>query len=161
MRRRFSLILGIAALVAFSGGLLASTSHAQTKGGKGKITVKAIQIYKDKGGKYRFRIKNDKGRVLANASKGYKTATEINEIVSSIRELAKTAKVSETAIKTKTALFEVYKDKGGKYRFRFNGEKGQKLAKSATGYKTKMELMNIIAALQQSVATAKIESKVN
>ena len=56
-----------------------------------------------------------------------------------------------------TAVFELYKDRGGKFRFRFKDEEGNEVAMSAKGYDTKAEVQKVIAAIQKGAAKAKIE----
>jgi uncharacterized protein YegP (UPF0339 family) len=55
--------------------------------------------------------------------------------------------------------FEVYKDKGGKYRFRLKATNGQVILASQ-GYKTKVSAMNGIASVQRNaVSDARFERK--
>jgi uncharacterized protein YegP (UPF0339 family) len=58
---------------------------------------------------------------------------------------------------TGTAVFEMYKDKGGKFRFRLKDAEGVEVAMSAKGYETKAEIQKIIVAIQKEAAKAKIE----
>jgi uncharacterized protein YegP (UPF0339 family) len=51
--------------------------------------------------------------------------------------------------------FEVYKDKGEKYRFRFV-EGDDNLAMASRGYETKEEVMKVIETIKKEAAKAKV-----
>lgn len=51
--------------------------------------------------------------------------------------------------------FEVYKDAGGKHRFRLKASNGQVIA-SSQGYESKESCMNGIASVQKNAPDAKI-----
>ena len=57
------------------------------------------------------------------------------------------------------ATFEIYKDKGGKFRFRFMGGDGVELAMSHRGYETKAEIQKAIDAIKRDAAKAKVEEE--
>jgi len=57
---------------------------------------------------------------------------------------------------TKAAVFEVYKDKGGKFRFRFYDNDGEEVAMSVRGYEQKADCVKAIEALKKEAAKAKI-----
>jgi uncharacterized protein len=61
--------------------------------------------------------------------------------------------------KGKGAIFELYKDKAGEFRFRFNDEEGTLLANSGKGYKTKAECQKVIDTIKKEAAKAKVDDQ--
>lgn len=164
MHFRNSVVLRIVFLAVLV-GLLSMVPNSVIGQGKkkGKETEQAtsatFEIYKDKGGKYRFRLKEKEGKLLANSGKGYKENDDVKKVVSTIQKTAAKSKVTEDdKTKVKAAHFQIYKDKGGKYRFRFKDEEDVLLAASVTGYKTKGDVQKIIDTIQQVAGKAKIEA---
>lgn len=56
------------------------------------------------------------------------------------------------------AVFEVYADKSGEFRFRFH-EGDDKLAMSVKGYKTKEEVLKLIDTIKKEAAKAKVDDQ--
>jgi len=52
--------------------------------------------------------------------------------------------------------FELYQDKGGKFRFRLKAGNGEIIA-SSEGYNSKASAKNGIASVQKNAATAQVE----
>src|SRR4051812_5448093 len=75
-----------------------------------------IDVYKDSGGKSRWRLKSSNGQTIASAGQGYATAGN--------------AKRAAEAFKTNVAqnTFEVYADSSGKHRWRATARNGQTVA---------------------------------
>ncbi len=59
----------------------------------------------------------------------------------------------------KAAVFELYKDKSGDYRFRLRDDEGTLLAISAKGYQEKADCQKVIQAIQREAARAKIDDQ--
>jgi uncharacterized protein YegP (UPF0339 family) len=57
---------------------------------------------------------------------------------------------------TKAAYFEVYKDKGGKFRFRFFDAEGDEVAMAVHSYETKAECQKIVEGIKKEAAKAKV-----
>jgi uncharacterized protein YegP (UPF0339 family) len=56
-----------------------------------------------------------------------------------------------------TAVFEVYKDRGGEFRFRLKDAEGNLLAISGKGYDKKADCQAVIEAIKKEAAKAKVE----
>jgi uncharacterized protein YegP (UPF0339 family) len=56
----------------------------------------------------------------------------------------------------KAAHFEVYKDRGGKFRFRFYDSEGEEVAMAVRGYDAKADCQKAIDALKKDAAKAKV-----
>jgi uncharacterized protein YegP (UPF0339 family) len=57
---------------------------------------------------------------------------------------------------TKAAYFEVYKDKGGKFRFRFFDNAGEEVAMAVHSYETKAECQKVVDEIKKEAAKAKV-----
>jgi uncharacterized protein YegP (UPF0339 family) len=62
-----------------------------------------------------------------------------------------------TAPATTTMVFEVYKDKGGDFRFRLKNGEGHIMAISGKGYDKKEDCLAVIDAIKKDAAKAKVE----
>jgi uncharacterized protein len=58
-----------------------------------------------------------------------------------------------------TAVFEVYKDKGGEFRFRLKDGDGNLLAIAGKGYEKKADCQAAIDAIKKEAAKAKVEDE--
>ena len=58
-----------------------------------------------------------------------------------------------------TAVFEVYKDRGGEFRFRLKDADGNLLAISGKGYDKKADCQAAIDAIKKDAAKAKVEDQ--
>jgi uncharacterized protein YegP (UPF0339 family) len=56
-----------------------------------------------------------------------------------------------------TAVFELYTDSAGEFRFRLKDEEGALLATSGKGYKAKADCQKVIDAIKRDAAKAKVE----
>jgi len=100
MRRPVQRIAMLAALV---GALCLSypAAHAQKDKTKGKqptptpSAAAAFELYKDKAGEFRFRLKDAEGDLLAISGKGYKTKPDIQKVIDTIKSDAARAKVDD------------------------------------------------------------------
>src|SRR5437868_521114 len=86
-----------------------SAAHA----GEGKLK---FEIYQDAAKEYRWRLKNDDGKLLATAGQGFAAKASCKKSVEGmIKNLDKRA-------------FEIYQDKGRDYRWRLKATNGQVVA---------------------------------
>jgi uncharacterized protein YegP (UPF0339 family) len=93
----------IAALVALVGalGLFYPSAHAQKDKTKGKVTpapaagTAVFEMYNDKSGEVRFRLKDSDGDLLATSGKGYKTKPDCQKVIDTIKKEAARAKVDD------------------------------------------------------------------
>jgi uncharacterized protein len=57
------------------------------------------------------------------------------------------------------AVFELYKDRAGEFRFRLKDAEGELLAASGSGYKTKADCQAVIDAIKKEAAKAKVDDQ--
>lgn len=58
-----------------------------------------------------------------------------------------------------TAVFELYKDSAGEFRFRLKDDEGTLLASSGKGYKTKADCQKVIDTIKKDAAKAKVDDQ--
>lgn len=96
-----SLVLagGMFALVVAGGSAVAPAQDKKDvkKDAKAEKDIKAgtVEVYKDKGGDFRFRVKDADGKVIAIPPKGYNSKEECVKALDAIRHTLNTAKVAE------------------------------------------------------------------
>src|SRR5262245_4170031 len=64
---------------------------------------------------------------------------------------------AKAAAPTTSAVFEVYKDRAGEFRFRLKDGDGQLLAVSSKGYDKREDLQTVIDAIKKDASKAKVE----
>jgi len=93
-----------AILAALVGALCLSypAAHAQKDKTKGKqptpvpsAAAAAFELYKDKAGEFRFRLKDAEGDLLAISGKGYKAKPDVQKVIDTIKTHAARAKVDD------------------------------------------------------------------
>ncbi len=131
MRRCHRLLAGV--LTALF--LLAGAALAQDR----KMTY---EVYEDKKGEYRWRLKAANGNVLATPGDGYKRKADCLHGIDVIQKEAGKAK---TKLK-----FETYQDEKMLYRWRLKAANGNILAVSSQGYKGKEDCERGIELIKES-----------
>jgi uncharacterized protein YegP (UPF0339 family) len=71
----------------------------------------------------------------------------------------KKAKDAKATAAKAVATFELYKDNGGKFRFRLKDDDGTELAMSPRGYETKAECQKVIDSIKSSAARATVDDQ--
>ncbi len=106
----------------------------------------------------KFDLKAGNGEVIAT-SQVYKSMANCRSGVASVMRNAPAANIEDQTVedfeKAEHPKFEIYKDKGGEFRFRLKATNGQIIAVSE-GYKAMKSCRNGIASVQKNAATDKI-----
>jgi hypothetical protein len=106
----------------------------------------------------KFDLKAGNGEIIAT-SQVYKSMANCRSGVASVMRNAPAANIEDQTLedfeKAKHPKFEIYKDKGGEFRFRLKATNGQIIAVSE-GYKTMKSCRNGIASVQKNAVTDKI-----
>jgi uncharacterized protein YegP (UPF0339 family) len=81
--------------IGFAGLRFADAQDKKDKD-KDKATAGAIfEVYKDRGGEFRFRLKDGDGTLLAISGKGYDKKADVVAVIDAIKKEAAKAKVME------------------------------------------------------------------
>ncbi len=106
-----------------------------------------------------FRLKATNGEIIA-VSETYKSMKSCKKGIASVQRNAPIAAVEDQTVenfeKCKHPKFEVYEDKGGKYRFRLKATNGQIIAVSQA-YKSRKSCLNGAESVKKNAPDAKIE----
>jgi uncharacterized protein YegP (UPF0339 family)/Flp pilus assembly protein TadD len=104
---------------------------------------KKFEIYEDKQGEFRFRLKAVNGETLATGE-GYPSTGACKKVIAAIKKNAPTAE------------FGIYKNKKGEFRFRLKAVHGETLA-TGESYPDKEVCRKVIAAIKKNAPTVEIE----
>ena len=117
------------------------------------------ELYEDKAGEFRFRLKAANGQIIAT-SEGYKSKAGCQNGIESVKKNAPVANVEDQTVEgyavAQHPKFEMYTDKGGEFRFRLKATNGQIIAVSE-GYTTKAACVNGIESVKKNAADADVE----
>jgi uncharacterized protein YegP (UPF0339 family) len=91
------LALALAMLLAISAADVATAQKDKDKEKAGGPAV--FEVYKDRGGEFRFRLKDADGTLLAIAGKGYDKKAECQAVIDAIKKEAAKAKVEDETTK--------------------------------------------------------------
>ncbi|WP_324665975.1 YegP family protein [Haloarcula sediminis] len=93
----------------------------------------AFEVYEDKGGEFRWRLRHDNGNILADSGEGYASKSNVRRALKSVRAYVPGA----AYLQVDPVAFEVYADKAGRYRWRLLHRNGEILGDSGEGYDTR------------------------
>ena len=105
-----------------------------------------FEIYKDRGGEHRWRLKSSNGQIIASSGQGYKDKRDCKNAIERIK--------TDAATKLK---FETYEDNRGQHRWRLLASNGQNIASSGQGYKDKRDCEHAIDVIKKGAEKAKVE----
>ena len=90
--RGLVMVLVLASPIVFASPHLA---EAQDKKDKAPATAAVFEMYKDRGGEFRFRLKDADGNLLAISGKGYDKKADCQAAIDAIKKDAAKAKVQD------------------------------------------------------------------
>ncbi len=109
-----------------------------------------------KNGEFTFNLKASNGEVILTASETYTTQTACENGINSVKKNAAALIEDQTRDeKISHPKYELYKDKGGEFRFRLKAANGQNVGRSE-GYKAKASAKKGIASIAKNAPEAPI-----
>lgn len=124
------------ALGLFAVGGLAAAQESRLK----------FEVYKDKAGEFRWRLKAGNGEILATGGQGYKQKADAKHGVESVQKASTNPK----------ANFELYEDAKKLHRWRLKASNGQVVASSSQGYKEKATAEKAISNIKANAGKAEV-----
>jgi uncharacterized protein YegP (UPF0339 family) len=113
-----------------------------------EVTSQAtFETYEDAGGKHRWRLRHDNGEILADSGQGYGAEDSRDEAVDRVRGYIRTADY----LRIEPAAFELYRDRGGKFRWRLLHSNGNILADSGQGYASRQKARQGVDSVASNV----------
>jgi amphi-Trp domain-containing protein len=125
-----------------------------------------FEVYEDKGGQWRWRLKHRNGNVIADSSEGYASKQKAKQGLESVRTNAPGAYIEDHSTDDPTpdatdggssATFEIYQDRGGKWRWRLRHDNGNIISDCGQGYASKQKAKQGLASVRQNVPGAPVE----
>ncbi|GAB7093281.1 hypothetical protein JCM30237_04330 [Halolamina litorea] len=111
-----------------------------------------FETYEDDAGEYRWRLKSGNGRIVADSGEGYSRASARDDAVERVRNYAPDAH----ALDIGPAAFEVFEDKGGKFRWRLRHRNGQIIADCGEGYAEKSKAEDAVDRFKLNAPDAEV-----
>ncbi|HUR52757.1 MAG TPA: DUF1508 domain-containing protein [Gemmataceae bacterium] len=105
-----------------------------------------FEVYKDKGGEYRWRLKATNGAVMATPGQGYKALADAKSNIETVKRSAIDDKMK----------YEVYEDAKKEHRWRLKSANGQVVASSSEGYKAKADADKAVETIKAGLAKATV-----
>jgi uncharacterized protein YegP (UPF0339 family) len=129
-----------------------------------------FEIYQDKGGGYRWRLRHRNGNIIATAGEGYASRQKCQQGMHSVMRNALGAAImtiepeDPEAISEETetepieleshAAFELYEDNAGEWRWRLVHDNGNIIADSSEGYASKGNAKRAMKSVRRHAASA-------
>jgi uncharacterized protein YegP (UPF0339 family) len=105
-----------------------------------------FEVYQDKGGEFRWRLKAANGAVLATPGQGYKDKAGARHGVELVRKAGADDQMT----------FEVYEDAKKEHRWRLKAANGQVVAASSEGYKARADADRAVAQIKAGAGKAEV-----
>jgi len=113
----------------------------------------AFEIYEDAEERWRWRLRHDNGNIIADSGGSYSRERSVTDAVDRVVEYAPEA----DALDYTDAAFEVYKDKGGEWRWRLRHRNGAIMCDGGEGYAKRGGAHDGIDSVKRNVPNAEIE----
>jgi uncharacterized protein YegP (UPF0339 family) len=105
-----------------------------------------FEVYKDKAGEFRWRLKAANGEILAVPGQGYKAKADAKNGIEVVQKSATDDKIK----------YELYEDEKKEHRWRLKAANGQTVATSSEGYKAKADAQKAIDAIKKGAEKAEV-----
>lgn len=109
-----------------------------------------FEVFEDEGGKYRWRLEASNGEIVADSGQGFSEERGANQSIERVEGHSADAAVLDIGL----AAFEVFEDKGGKYRWRLRHRNGNILADGGQGYSSRTKAFDGIDSVKRNAPNA-------
>lgn len=113
----------------------------------------AFEVYTDTSGEYRWRLRGSNNQIMADSGEGYESQAGVEEAVERVKAHGPEAHVLDVG----RAVFEVYEDQAGEFRWRLRHRNGNILADGGQGYSDRSGTWDAIASVKANSPGADIE----
>jgi len=110
----------------------------------------AFETYEDRGGDWRWRLRAGNDELVADSGEGYSSKSSVEEAVERIEKYAPEA----DALDVGRAAFEVYEDRGGKWRWRLRHRNANIIADCGQGYSERTAVYDAIESVKRNAPSA-------
>jgi uncharacterized protein YegP (UPF0339 family) len=112
-----------------------------------------FEVFEDAGGEYRWRLVHDNGNVIADSGEGYDSKSNAKRAIESVRRTAGPADF----LRFDPASFEIFRDAAGQWRWRFVHENGRILGDSGEGYSRRRDARRAVDRIRDNVGDYEFE----
>ncbi|SFS11487.1 Uncharacterized conserved protein YegP, UPF0339 family [Halomicrobium zhouii] len=122
----------------------------------------AFELYEDKSGQWRWRLRHRNTNIVADSGEGYASRQKAMQGLQSVRSNALGAAVTvheveadavdeppEILVAESQGTFEYYEDKGGQFRWRLRHDNGEVVADSGEGYASKSNVRRAMDTIRR------------
>jgi uncharacterized protein YegP (UPF0339 family) len=106
-----------------------------------------FELYADKAGEFRWRLKAGNGAILATSGQGYKAKADAEHGIERIMQDAD------------KLTYETYEDAKHEFRWRMKAKNGQIIASSSEGYTAKADAEKAIASIKTRAKDATVDDQ--
>lgn len=92
-----------------------------------------IELYEDKAGEYRWRLRHQNGNIIADSGEGYASKSGAKKAIERVKQHGTEA----PALDVSSSAFELFEDKSGKWRWRLRHRNGNIIADSSESYSSR------------------------
>jgi large subunit ribosomal protein L21 len=139
-----------------------ATDSAEASPDEAEATAsRAFEIFEDKAGQWRWRLRARNGELVAMSEQGFTTKSGVVRSLDVVRRNTADAEGYEEILpaedggETKTAKgFEIYEDKSGEWRWRLRAGNGELLAVPEQGFASKAGVVRALDVVRRNVADA-------
>ena len=124
-----------------------------------------FEQYEDSADEWRWRLVHRNGNIIADSSEGYASKQKSTQGLESVRKNAPGAYVVDTSKDEEpeseggsNATFELFEDKGGKWRWRLVHDNGNIIADGGQGYASKQKAKQGLRSVKNNVRGAPVET---
>ncbi|OYR58706.1 YegP family protein [Halorubrum halodurans] len=109
-----------------------------------------FELFEDAAAEWRWRLRHRNGNVIGDSGEGYASKSNATRALSRVREHVAAADY----LRVDPAAFEVYRDRGGKWRWRLIHENGNVLGDSGQGYSSRSKARQGLESVRSNVGDA-------
>ena len=121
-----------------------------------------FDLYEDNAAEWRWRLVHDNGNIIADSSQGYSSKQKAKQGLESVRKNAPGAHVVDTSKDEEPdedegasdATFELFADRGSKWRWRLRHDNGEIIADGGQGYSSKQKAKQGLRSVKTNVRGA-------
>ncbi|WP_121822665.1 HVO_2922 family protein [Halostella salina] len=106
-----------------------------------------VEVYEDRGGSWRWRLRHDNGNIVADGGEGYASRSALADAVERLTERVADA---DTLEHDPTA-FEIYRDNADEWRWRLRHRNGRILADGGEGYASRSNAVDAVDRVRERV----------
>ncbi len=109
-----------------------------------------FELYEDKAGEHRWRLRHDNGNIIADSGEGYSSKSNARDAIERVQGHAPDADVLDI----EQAAFELYEDGAGEYRWRLRHRNGNIIADSGEGYSSRSAAESAVNSVKRNAPGA-------